>query len=314
MRRLLAISTMVVAMLAAGVTPALADPPSGSGGGNGSRFWVESLVRVRGPGHNSGGRPNVPADFNPPRCWYQPEYTYDEMMEFADHVYFIWLHQGRDEEQAAIAWYRQTLDQIKPHAGESGKIFWFLTDDGTDAGSACYASTDPFWIYVGPQPPAAPGDKIIDPTDLAKIARANLTLPKPKITLNPPGQRSFVGLETWVGVDDPPPTFREAFVVGFPQLRARIDAVPSTVTIDVNGADATVHAGRTRCPAWHKGIRQGSGCWVRFNRSSLGAPYTITVTRRWTVTTNVAGVVMPPGIVSAATTLVVDEIQSNVVR
>jgi hypothetical protein len=313
MRRLLAVTTLIVAMLAT-ATPAFAGPPGG-GGGDGQSFYahVKSLVRVRGSGYKGGGSPNVPVNFDPPHCWYQPQYSYDEMVQFINRVWFT-MHHDPDFQREAGAWKTQELDKIKPYAGEAGKVFWFLTDDNTDAGWACYTSTNPFWIHVGAQPPAVPNDKIIDPTDLARIARANLRLPKPKITLNPPGQKSFVGLETWVGVDDPQQLFVEAFVAGVPNLFARIDAVPSTVTIDVNGADATVHDGRATCPAYRKGLAKASGCWVRFNRSSLGAPYTITVTRRWTVTTNVAGVFMPPGIVQATTTVVVDEIQSNVVH
>ncbi|MBO3748291.1 hypothetical protein J5X84_19635 [Streptosporangiaceae bacterium NEAU-GS5] len=303
---------VAAALVMAIAGPAYADPPSGGGGGDGQNYYayVKSLVHVRGTGAH--GTPSIPNNWDPPHCWYQPEYTYEEMLAWAQRIFFVWHHQGPEDQRDASQWYQETLAQIHQHAGEGGKIFWFLADDGTDAGWACYTSTDPFWIYVGPRPPANPNDKIIDPTELAQIARANLSLPKPRITINPPNGRSFVGLETWVGVQDPRNLFVEAFVPGFPFLHARIDATPSTVRIDVHGADATVHADRATCPVYRKGAAEANACWIRFNRSSLGAPYTITVTRIWQVTTDVPGVALPQGQVAATTTIVIDEIQSNV--
>jgi hypothetical protein len=306
MRRLLAIIAAVVCAAPLLAVPASADP---GGGGDGKNFWVQNRVHLRGSGYRSKGKVNVPPGFDPPKCWYQPEYTYDEMMEFIRRVHFSMVHDpdGRNE---AAGWMHEITAQVTPHEGEPGKIFWFLTDDGTDAGWDCYVSTSPFWKYVGATPPRVADDKIIDPVDLARLARANLTLPDPVIKISPPNGTSYVGLETWVGVPGREPVFVEAFVDGFPQISARIDAVPSRVDITTNGP-GEVHDGKASCPVYTKGASPASGCWIRFGKSSLGARYTITVTQHWTVTTNV-GIALPPGEVSARTTLRVDEIQSTV--
>lgn len=317
MRRLRTTTTLTAALLVAAAVPAAANPgPQGGGGGNGRDFnvYARSLVHLEGSGYRGGGSPNVPAHFKPPHCWYQPRYTQSEMYQWARRIFEVWRHQGPDEQPAAIEWYRNIRAEIGAHDGEDGKIWWFLSDDGTAEGAACYSRTRPFYRYVGPRPPVAANDGIIDPVDLAQIARANLRLPKPGLTLNPPGGRSFVGLETWVQVSDPANLTVTASVRGFPQLTATITAVPGKVTITAKGGDADVQDGRTSCPAYSKGAGAKDGCWVRFNRSSLGGRYTITVTRNWTVTTNVAGVTLPPGRVSASTTVRVDEIQSTVVR
>ncbi|GII75506.1 hypothetical protein Sru01_04880 [Sphaerisporangium rufum] len=313
MRRLLTVLALSATLAAALALPAAAQPPGG-GSGDGKNFsvYVKNLVRLSGSGYK-GGSPNLPVDFDPPHCWYQPQYTYEEMRDWAERIRFVWHHEGPEGQRESRDWYEQILAEIAPHAGEPGKIFWFLTDDGTDAGWDCYMSTDPFWKYVGAQPPAVANDKIIDPVDLALIARANLTLPDPVITLNPPRGRSFVGLETWVGVQDQGERDVTAEVAGT-NLSATIVARPSRVDISVHGADAEVHDGLARCPEYRKGADLGGACWVRFNRSSLGAPYRITVTQTWVVTTNVAGVTLPPGEVSAGTTVIIDEIQSNVTR
>lgn len=317
MRRFLTTTAITTALLGAvAVSPAAAgDRPTGGGSGNGRDFnvYVGSLVHIGGSGSKGKGRPNVPPNFNPPRCWYQPRYTQSEMYDWARRIFEVWRHQP-GEEKAAMDWHRKTRDEISAHDGESGKIWWFLSDDGTAAGAACYARTKPYYKYVGPRPPADPNDGIIDPVDLARIARANLRLPKPKISLNPPGGRSFVGLETWVQVSDPAELSVEASVRGVPGLSAQITAIPGKVTIRAKGGDATIQDGRTSCPAYHKGMSAKQGCWVRFNRSSLRGRFTITVTRNWTVTTNVPNVDLPPGRVSASTTVRVDEIQSTVVR
>lgn len=317
-RRLITATAVLIATLAQAI-PAQAAPGGGGSDGKGSYYaYVKSLVRIHGSGYK--GRPKIQLAQDPPHCWYQPRYTPEEMRDFARQNYTAWLHYGPEDRAQAKQWYDDTLAEVKKHAGEAGKVFWFLADDGTDAGSACYARTNPFWRYVGPQPPIAANDKVIDPMDLALIARANLTLPKPTFTLNPPagagGNRTYVGLETWVSVPKVEPLDVTAEVAGFPNLSARITAEPDKVEISVHGADATVHDKLVDCPAYKKGADLGTGCWVRFNRASLGGPYTITVTQSWTITSNVAGVNLQPNPapMPASQTVAVDEIQSTVTR
>lgn len=303
MKRLFAVMVVLVSALATLAVPAQAD-------GDGKNYYVENLVRLQGPGYHKGGGPvNIPPGFDPPKCWYQPEYTYAEMKDFIERVWFA-MHHDPDGQKEAGPYKTKALAEIAPHEGEPGKIFWFLSSDGTDAGWDCMMATDPFWKYVGPTPPRVADDKIIDPIDLARIARANLTLPDPVITINPPGGTSYVGLETWVGVPEHEPLYVEAFVEGFPQISARIDAVPTRVEIKTNGP-GQVQDGKADCPVYQKGASLASGCWIKFSKSSLGARYTITVTQHWEVTTNV-GIALPPGEVSSTATVRVDEIQSTV--
>jgi hypothetical protein len=310
----------LTALLMVGVaTPASAEPPGGGGGGDGNgnyHAYVNSLVRIKGSGYK--GRPSVQVDYDPPHCWYQPRYTYDEMVEWVRQIWFVWHHQGPEDQIPASDWRREMMAKIREHEGEAGKIFWFLADDGTDAGWACYASTDPFWIYVGPQPPAVPNDLIIDPMDLALIARANLTLPKPQMRLNPPARggvnKSYVGLETFVGVGEAVPLDVTAYVEGFPALSAQIVATPVRVEITSTGPDK-VSDGK-QCPNYEKGMRPEDGCWISFERASIGGPYTITVTQIWDIASNVPGANLQPdpARMSVSETIVVDEIQSTVTR
>ncbi|MEV5414485.1 hypothetical protein AB0K60_37330 [Thermopolyspora sp. NPDC052614] len=312
------ITVMISTLLGAVATgPAAARPgPRGGGHGDGRNFdvYARSLVHLNGSGYRRNGTPNVPPNFKPPRCWYQPRYTQDEMYAWARRNFEAWHHQGPEDQRLAQEWYEKIRDEIGKHDGEAGKIWWFLSDDGTAEGAACYARTRPFYKYVGPRPPIAKDDQIIDPVDLSYIARANLTLPKPRIRLNPPGGRSFVGLETWVEVTDPPLLTVTASVRGVPGLSAQIEARPAKVIIKASGGDPDIQDKRNSCPAYRKGMSPKDGCWVRFNRSSLQGRFTITVTRKWDVTTNVEGVTFDEGRVDATTTVRIDEIQSTVVR
>ncbi|ETK33333.1 hypothetical protein [Microbispora sp. ATCC PTA-5024] len=317
-RRFLAVAAAVLATLVA-AAPAHADPGGGGGGdGNGSYYaYVKSLVHIKGSGYR--GKPSVQVDYDPPHCWYQPQYTYDEMFDWVQRVYFAWHHQGPEDQAGASAWQKETLAKIREHEGEPGKIFWFLTDDGTDAGWNCYVSTDPFWIYVGAQPPAALGDKIIDPMDLALIARANLTLPKPRFRLNPPARngvnRSYVGLPTWVSTPRVQQLDVTAYVEGT-NLSATITATPVRVDISVSDPGAQVRDGRATCPRFSQGANPDAGCTVRFSHASIGGPYRITVTQVWDIATNVGGVNLAPdpALMSTSQTVVVDEIQSTVTK
>jgi hypothetical protein len=322
LRRALTIAAVLLAAMVT-VVPTYAEVGGGGGDGGGGGgdngrgdfyAWVKSRVHVSGSGYNGGGSPNVQVDYDPPHCWYQPEYTYDEMRDWAERIHFVWHHQGPEDQRDASQWYQGTLDQIRPYENEPGKIFWFLTDDGTDAGWDCYINTDPFWIHVGAQPPADPGDKLIDPVDLALIAQANLSLPKPGFSLNPPagpgGYRSYVGLETMVSVPPVGPLEVTAQVEGAPYLTATITAAPTGVTITTDGAVDTIRTQET-CRNYTAGMKPDDGCYIRFARASTGGPYTITVTQHWRVTSNVpaAGINDEVGMDSQAT-IVVDEIQS----
>ncbi|MFI6320554.1 hypothetical protein ACIBG8_23670 [Nonomuraea sp. NPDC050556] len=302
-KRLLALlTTLVVALCTA--LPASADP---TGGGDGKQYYIETQVRLHGSGYSPSGKVNLPPDFDPPKCWYEPRFTPGELEAFVKMIADL---VGIIMPGLAKVWLEAWMKEIEPHKGESGKVFWALTHDKTPEGEACFQATNPFIKYVGPTPPIAANDQLIDPWDLARIARANLTLPDPVIRINPPGGRSYVGLETWVGTQRVRPVRVTAEVPGFPALSATITARPSRVTITTNGP-GQVQDGKAQCPVYRKGASLGSGCWVRFSKSSLGSRYTITVTQHWTVTSNV-GIALPPGEVSSSATLQVDEIQSTV--
>ncbi|MEV0581806.1 hypothetical protein [Nonomuraea sp. NPDC050310] len=305
-RRLLALLLAIVTLIPLGATSALADPPVG--GGNGSEYYVETQVNLSGNGHNPGGKTHIPPDFDPPKCWWEPKFTYAEMVEFLTGIQERFGVFGGVIEVLVDYIIEKILAEYKQYQSWPGKIFWLLTHDKTAEGEACYQATTPKWRVIQ-QVPVAENDKVIDPWDLAKIARANLVLPRPRIKINPPGGRSYVGLETWIGVRPMRPRSVTASVPGFPQLSATIRARPSAIRIETNGP-GQVKSGTT-CPLYTKGASLASGCWIKFTKSSLGGRYTITVTQLWEVTST-PNFNLPQGEVSASSTIQIDEIQSTV--
>ncbi|WP_084963666.1 hypothetical protein [Thermoactinospora rubra] len=305
-RRLLTLALAIVALLSLAAVPATADPGVG-GGGDGRQYYIETQVRVSGSGHKSGGQVHMPPDFDPPKCWWEPKFTYQEMVDWLTGIQKVFTNFPIIGDLVDYI-VNQLLAEYKQYENEPGKIFWLLTDDKTPEGAACYQRTEPKWRVIL-QVPVQENDQVIDPWDLAKIARANLTLPEPVITINPPDGRSYVGLETWIGVQPVEPLSVTAEVAGFPQLRATITARPSRVEIKTNGP-GQVKDGPT-CPPYHKGASLASGCWIKYSKSSLGGRYTITVTQHWTVTSEPA-FNLPPGEVATTARIQVDEIQATV--
>lgn len=302
-RRLVALALSLVMPLTA-AAPAQADPPVG--GGSNGKYYVETQVRVSGNGTDPGGGVHIPPDFDPPKCWWEPKYTYAEMVAWLASI--AGAFDGTMFDNLIDFIVDTILKDFKQYESWPGKIFWLLTDDKTAEGRACYDSTEPKWRVIR-QVPVAEGDKLIDPWDLAKIARANLLLPRPVVSINPPNGTSYVGLETWVGVQPQRPLSVTAAVSGFPELSATIDAVPSRVHITTNGPGQIKDG--ADCPPYRKGASLASGCWIRFTKSSLGSRYTITVTQFWTVTSTPA-FNLPQGEMSSTATILVDEIQSTV--
>ncbi|NUT40463.1 MAG: hypothetical protein HOV86_10790 [Thermoactinospora sp.] len=303
-RRLVAAALAVSVVFSA--APAHADDPSVGGGGDGREYYVNTQVTVSGNGTSPGGDVHIPPDFDPPKCWWEPKFTYAEMVEWLtgikkafDSTFFGSLIEFIVD---------GILKEFKQYESWPGKIFWLLTDDKTAEGAACYQATEPKWRVIR-QVPVAEGDKLIDPWDLAKIARANLRLPQPVVTINPPDGTSYVGLETWVGVRPQQNLSVTASVTGYPELSATINARPSRVQITTTGPGQIKDG--ANCPPYEKGASLASGCWIKYTKSSLGSRYTITVTQFWEVTST-PNFDLPQGEVSSTATIRIDEIQSTV--
>jgi hypothetical protein len=306
-------SRAVLASLVAGalmtVAAALPGGPEGDGYQDGRTAGVvlqNSNIVLSGNGlggSNDGYRVPRP-------CWYEPGKSAEEMLQTQEDLGAWWYrtNPGKTQEQ-----YEAWLKQYKDKVGQDGR-WWSPAYNAADPdGMSCWAGLEgALWVPAGTTPPAG-----ITPEALLQIARAALTVPEPKINVNPDG-KSYVNLDTWIWLTGIGATTRS--------VTATIPGVMSgTVTAELGpsmsikpGTDkwAEVHTacGKTGTP--YDGS-ENAPCGVTYLRSTNGKVYTLVVTTTWDVRGTVAGATVggfAPIQVSAERDVAVGEVQSTVRR
>ncbi|MFF0307443.1 hypothetical protein ACFYSC_08440 [Streptosporangium sp. NPDC004379] len=244
-------------------------------------------------------------------CWYEPGNNAEDEMKFRN-----------DRQNSAERTWGETpddgyLDKYKDKVGQEGR-WWHVAHDGTDAGVSCFGGMEPeIWVPPNTTPPNA-----ITMQELLDIARAALTVPEPKIKLNP-DVKSYVNLPTWVWLDDVGQTTRS--------VTATIPGYMSA-TVTANLHDMTIKSGTTEdrarvmtdCGPTGKPYTKGGTftCGVQYLHASVDQPrevYELTVTSVWEVTAQGQGGVAPfaydpydPIQVGATRDVEVGEVQSTV--
>lgn len=242
-------------------------------------------------------------------CWYEPSKTAADMLQNQETARDWWFRYtpGATEEK-----YQEFLKQFKEKVGRQGR-WWAPAYNGADPdGLSCWNGLNPFvWVPPGTTPPAG-----ITVEELIEIARAALTVPEPKIRLNPDA-RSYVNLPTWVWLGDVGATTRSvtATIPGF--MSATVTATLSDVRIDP-GTTSDRAEKEERCGPGGRPYAKGERftCGVRYLHASADRPrgvYELTVTSVWTVAVqgNVAGAYQPIQ-ASATRDVPVGEVQSTV--
>ncbi|BBA97462.1 putative secreted protein [Actinacidiphila reveromycinica] len=139
----------------------------------------------------SGVRMTAPATANwsPPLCWYEPEFTPAEFSDYINNHYVqgsAWETMGQD----------YGGDDF--HKGDKGA--WWQLIAPTAAGSDACAALDP-WKWITPEQPSTPDVPTIDPKTLAGLAFDKTILPEPDIRLRPLAQNQLVNLDTEIAFD-----------------------------------------------------------------------------------------------------------------
>ncbi|MEU6738912.1 hypothetical protein [Streptosporangium sandarakinum] len=244
-------------------------------------------------------------------CWYEPGNDAEDELNFRN---------GR-QQRAEKTWGETPddayLDKYKDKVGQEGR-WWHVAHDGTDAGVACFGGMEPeIWVPPNTTPPNG-----ITMQELLDIARAALTVPEPKIKLNP-DVKSYVNLPTWIWLDDVGQTTRSVTA-----------AIPGymSATVTANLHDMTIKSGTTDdrakvmtdCGPTGKPYTKGGKftCGVQYLHASVDQPrrvYELTVTSVWEVTAQGQGGVAPfaydpyaPIQVGATRDVEVGEVQSTV--
>ncbi|MEU6997004.1 hypothetical protein [Nonomuraea sp. NPDC046570] len=243
-------------------------------------------------------------------CWYEPGPEAAEMLKTQEDVRAYWFRMNPNgtEEQ-----FQAFLKQFKDKVGKPGRWWTPAYNEADPNGTACWSDLDLFvWVPPGTTPPAG-----ITLTELAEIARAALTVPEPRIKLNPDA-KSYVNLPTWVWLDGTGQT-RRSVTASIPGvMSATVTARLDEIKIDA-GTTADRAEVREQCGAGGRPYTKGGQftCGVRYLRASADQPrevYVLTVTTVWPVEVedDVVPFAYDPVEVGATRDVPVGEVQSNV--
>jgi hypothetical protein len=184
---------------------------------------------------------------------------------------------------------------------------WYQLDgsQNTAAGAKCLTSSASFvWVPQGnavPQP-------AVPPQTLALYALSKLTLPKPRVALNPAANKSVVNLPTFVKIAAPAGAVNGQIYVtatipgaqGFPLPGESVTVAVTEKSVGISpgtsGTAYTAGCGPTGSKATARQMNAaGAGatpdCGVLYQQPSAAAPFTLSVTQTWMATAYVGGFV-----------------------
>jgi hypothetical protein len=245
-------------------------------------------------------------------CWYEPTENAADMLDLQRESWpsTAWI----PEEQKAR---KENLEKFEEKIGEEGR-WWTIAHDSSDPnGLACQLAMESYvFVPPGTTPPAG-----ITFEELADIARAALTVPEPKIELNPDA-KSYVNLNTWVWLGDAEETVRSVTATLPGIMSATVTATLDSISIESGTDDDRATVVTTDCTEggtpYAKGAKEEEfACGVQYHRASIDQPrdvYELTVTSAWDVEVQDAEVpfAYEPIEASATRDVPVGEVQSTV--
>ncbi|MEU7450779.1 hypothetical protein [Streptosporangium roseum] len=238
-------------------------------------------------------------------CWYEPAQNAEEMLDFQRWVTRVDLYDPKTR--------AENLKKFQEKLGEEGR-WWTIAHNSSDPnGLSCQLATDSY-VFVPPNT-TPPGGITLQ--ELIDIARAALTVPEPKVMLNPDA-RSYVNLPTWVWLDGVGETTRSVTATLPGVMSATVTADLKNIEIDPGTKEDRAEVKEECGPTGRPYAKGGEfTCGVRYLRASADQPrdvYTLTVTSVWEV--GVQAAVVPfaydPIQVSATRDVEVGEVQSTV--
>ncbi|MDR8408540.1 hypothetical protein MTP10_07300 [Nonomuraea sp. 3-1Str] len=241
-------------------------------------------------------------------CWYEPGPTPEEMLKQQESSPDHFARIKADEES-----FLRFLEQFKDKVGKPGRWWTPAYSESDPRGISCWTGLEMF-VFVPPNTTPPQGITIRELTD---IARAALTVPEPRIRLNPDA-KSFVNLPTWVWLDDAGETRRTATATLPGIMSATVVATLKSIDIDPGTGDDRAKVSADCGPAGKPYTKGGTyTCGVSYLRASIDQPrevYQLTVTTVWPVEVADPGVQVQyqPVRMSATRDVPVGEVQSSV--
>lgn len=277
-----------------------ADPTPPSQPANPAPDTLTSHVKFDYSYHGSGTKMSSSnSSWSPPACWYEPEYSADEMEKYL-HDNYVAEHIAQE-----VLGQDQDAGGINYHTGEDGS-WWMLKVPDLNTAGQCNAQHS--WLWVKPNTPATPELPVIDPATLAADAYNHTTLPGPPVTLRPVPENQLVNVDTQVTFEQPLArvwvTARLDNAAAGVHIAATTVAVPTQLRVD----SGTGYAEPRTCTydltphgdAYTVDTRNDT-CNVTYRKASPAGGYPLTASIVWKVTWTPSA--DPDGPPSAAPTL-----------
>ena len=245
----------------------------GSAGGGTSGDVISVTVTGSGviPGHGT-----VPIDTSKvalhPLCWYSSFATGKEYAEFVESGRAAELEHHAPDGYKPVDGWEAHRDDDKGHwfGGTCSSAYWKgdKLDGFFAASDAWFADHPVIWVDAGDAPP----DPLVTPEMLAEVASSEMHLPRGELRWNPTRDgdaATFVGIDTWVWLEDAPTSVQVTASVFGGAVWARVDATLDHIDLSADGAP------NRRCAdagtPWSPNATATS-CSIAFERSSAVQP------------------------------------------
>jgi hypothetical protein len=294
---------LCVPMMAGAAQAGQVDDPPGYGSPGG--YTVEVAISFTGEAAPGGGGTRVMRVA--PICWWQPAagpYT-----DAAASLAWYDVVTGGLQTRGVISEYgpRRIWEEAAAAEAAGADLSWYRAFcknpadyDRYDAGAA--EGVDPVlgdpadfvtYYYRTFAAGAAVPAPLVDPAELARVARDVMVIPVPETDRNPKiqsaGAPTLVGLPTWFWVTDPEAVGGED---GDRDITATLGEVFATVTAETQGLRLKSPAGGATCEPSKALVKysgtasEDSACTVEFTRASVAYPngYPLAASTNWAAT------------------------------
>ncbi|WP_254878744.1 hypothetical protein [Streptomyces sp. NA04227] len=234
------------------------------------------------------------ANWEPPGCWYAPQWKSGEFRDLRHNIYFGAVHDpdGRDY-VGEISDENEKYAKDEYHDGDKGMYWGAVQNPDASYEEQWACDKDPFWVPEGEQPDEP---QAVSPEVLAGLAYNQIKVPGTKVTLAPAGA-SKVNLPTWAWLDKgeykPVSVTASLDFPGF-HMEATTTAEPVGLHIDPGTEDADVLPASGNCEPNKDGsigepyargkAEQTPPCGVTYRKSSGGGTYDLNATATWKIT------------------------------
>ncbi|WP_210429850.1 hypothetical protein [Streptomyces physcomitrii] len=313
-RLLIGAAVCSVALVSGGQAYAGEGLTEGSSTGTKKNDSLGAQVKVRftgsgtSGGNGSGGLNSSSADWDPPGCWYAPQWKSGEFRKVRQNIYFAAVHDPDGREfTGEISDENQGYAKDEYHDGDKGMYWGAVQNPDASYAEQWACKRDPFWVPEGEQPDEP---QAINPEILAGLAYNQIKVPGTKVTLAPAGATK-VNLPTWAWLDkgdfQPVSVTASLDFPGF-HMEATTTAEPTGLTLKPGTEDAEVLPASGNCPVGKDGsigepYAKGKAdrtppCGITYLKSSGDGTFDLQATATWKITwtgTGGAGGDLPDG-------------------